>query len=99
MRSDYHEPLKLGQDRLISINALADLVAGIAGISIAKKHVPAPWGVRGQNSDSSRRRQVLGWEPQILLEEGLDRTDQWIEEQVARTFIGTSIASASAGTR
>ena len=32
MRSDYHEPLNLGQDRLISINALADLVAGVAGI-------------------------------------------------------------------
>ena len=31
MRSDYHEPLNLGQDRLISINALADLVAAWQG--------------------------------------------------------------------
>ena len=76
MRSDYHEPLNLGQDRLISINGLADLVASVAGISIVKKHVPGPQGVRGRNSDNSRLRQVLGWEPQISLEEGLARTYQ-----------------------
>ena len=28
MRSDYREPLNLGQDRLISINELVDMVAG-----------------------------------------------------------------------
>src|SRR5215216_5141938 len=49
MRSDYHEPLNLGQDRLISINQLADLVASVAGISIVKSHVPGPQGVRGRN--------------------------------------------------
>ena len=48
MRSDYYQPLNLGQDRLISINGLADLVAGIAGVSIHKKHVAGPQGVRPQ---------------------------------------------------
>ncbi|MGH9891655.1 MAG: NAD-dependent epimerase/dehydratase family protein, partial [bacterium] len=71
MRSDYHEPLNLGQDRLISINRLADMIAGIAGVRITKKHVPGPQGVRGRNSDNNRLRQVLGWEPEIPLEEGL----------------------------
>lgn len=82
MRSDHCEPLNLGQDRLISINQLADMVAGIAGIRIVKKHVPGPQGVRGRNSDNSRLRQVLGWEPEISLEEGLARTYVWVEEQV-----------------
>jgi GDP-D-mannose 3',5'-epimerase len=86
MRSDYHEPINLGQDRLISINGLADLVARVAGISALKKHVPGPQGVRGRNSDNSRLREVLGWEPQITLEEGLARTYPWIEQQVASTF-------------
>ena len=40
MRSDYREPLNLGQDRLVTINELADMVAQIAGIKIGKKHVP-----------------------------------------------------------
>lgn len=82
MQSDYHKPLNLGQDRLISINQLADLTAQIAGISIVKKHVPGPQGVRGRNSDNSRLREVLGWEPGISLEEGIARTYPWIEAQV-----------------
>ncbi|MGQ9851486.1 MAG: NAD-dependent epimerase/dehydratase family protein [Aggregatilineaceae bacterium] len=82
MRSDYHEPLNLGQDRMVTINQLADLIAEIAGIEIVKKHVPGPQGVRGRNSDNTRLRQVLGWEPEISLEEGLARTYAWIEEQV-----------------
>jgi nucleoside-diphosphate-sugar epimerase len=96
MRSDYHEPLNLGQDRLISINALADLVAAVAGITVVKKHVPGPQGVRGRNSDNSRLRQVLGWEPQISLEEGLARTYPWIESQLARTLVGASSTNAGA---
>jgi GDP-D-mannose 3', 5'-epimerase len=84
MRSEYREPLNLGQDRLVTINQLVDLVAHIAGISIARKHVPGPQGVRGRNSDNTRLRHVLQWEPEIALEEGLYRTYIWIEEQVRR---------------
>jgi nucleoside-diphosphate-sugar epimerase len=82
MRSDYHEPLNLGQDYLVTINQLADIVADIAGIRITKKHVTGPQGVRGRNSDNTRLREVLGWEPQISLQEGLARTYPWIEQQV-----------------
>lgn len=84
MRSDYPEPLNLGQDRMVTINQLADMVAAIAGVDIVKKHVAGPQGVRGRNSDNSRVRQVLGWEPRISLEEGLTRTYAWIEDQVCR---------------
>jgi len=82
MRSDYHEPLNLGQDRMVTINQLADIVADIAGIKIVKKHVDGPQGVRGRNSDNSRLREVLGWTPEISLEDGLAKTYAWIEEQV-----------------
>lgn len=82
MRSDYNQPLNLGQDRLISINGLADMVAEIAGVTINKKHIPGPQGVRGRNSDNDRLRSVLGWEPQISLEEGMRRTYEWIEGNV-----------------
>lgn len=82
MLSDYREPLNLGQDRLISINQLADMTAKVAGVKIRKKHVPGPQGVRGRNSDNDRLRKVLGWEPQISLEDGIGRTYAWIEEQV-----------------
>ena len=86
MRSDYHEPLNLGQDRMVTINELADIVANAAGISITKKHIDGPQGVRGRNSDNTRLRKVLGWEPQTSLEDGLANTYQWIEGEVARSL-------------
>ncbi|HET8675337.1 MAG TPA: NAD-dependent epimerase/dehydratase family protein [Blastocatellia bacterium] len=87
MRSDHHEPINLGQDRMVTINQLADIIAEIAGIPLDKRHVPGPEGVRGRNSDNTRLREVLGWEPEISLEEGLARTYTWIEEQVRKTYL------------
>ncbi len=95
MRSDHHEPLNLGQDRLVTINQLADIVAAIAGISVTKRHVPGPQGVRGRNSDNTRLRAVLGWEPQISLDAGLSRTYRWIEEQVRNANQGATTAPLS----
>jgi nucleoside-diphosphate-sugar epimerase len=81
-RSDCFEPLSLSQDRMVSINELADMIAKIAGVHLNKRHISGPQGVRGRNSDNSRLREVLRWEPQISLEEGLRRTYLWIEKQV-----------------
>jgi nucleoside-diphosphate-sugar epimerase len=82
MASPHREPINLGQDRLISINELADLVFAAAGVALRKRHVPGPQGVRGRNSDNTRLREVLGWQPAISLEEGIERTYRWIEAQV-----------------
>jgi GDP-D-mannose 3',5'-epimerase len=86
MRSDYRQPLNLGQDRLISINELVDLVADIADIEVIKRHVDGPQGVRGRNSDNSRLREVLQWEPEVSLEQGLETTYSWINDQVGARF-------------
>jgi GDP-D-mannose 3',5'-epimerase len=87
MRSEFADPLNLGQDRMVTINQLADIIADIAGTAIAKNHIPGPQGVRGRNSDNTRLRNVLGWEPAIPLEEGLRITYAWIEEQVRQQLI------------
>ena len=67
---------------MVSINQLADMITNIAGVQVTKTHVPGPQGVRGCNSDNSRLTEVLRWEPQMSLEEGLRRTYLWIEKQV-----------------
>jgi GDP-D-mannose 3', 5'-epimerase len=95
MRSDYDQPLNLGQDRMVSINELADIIAAIAGTRIRKKHVPGPQGVRGRNSDNTRLREVLGWEPQISLEDGLERTYRWIENKVREAVVNGSAKSTT----
>jgi nucleoside-diphosphate-sugar epimerase len=83
MRSDYRLPLNLGRDEMISINQLVNLVARIAGKHIHKTHnLSQPVGVRGRNSDNTRCRAVLGWEPRINLEEGLRQTYIWIAQEL-----------------
>lgn len=84
MRSDYSQPLNLGTDELVTIDELVDIVAGIAGKTVIKRHdTTQPQGVRGRNSDNSLLRQVLGWEPKTPLRQGLVPTYRWIEERVA----------------
>ena len=95
MRSDYRQPLNLGQDRMVTINQLADMVASVAGVPIVKQHIDGPQGVRGRNSDNTRLRQVLGWEPAISLEEGLASTYHWIEAQVCEHYPPTPVVKHS----
>jgi len=85
MQSDYHGPLNLGQDRLISIDELVDMVAHIAGKRISKRHdLTKPQGVRGRNADINRAKEILGWSPKVSLEEGLGVTYKWINEQLVK---------------
>ncbi len=97
MQSDFAEPLNLGQDRMVTINELADMIARIAGIDIVKKHIAGPTGVRGRNSDNTLLREVLDWEPRISLEQGLAKTYAWIERQVQAGIDGHNAAVAAHG--
>jgi nucleoside-diphosphate-sugar epimerase len=86
MKSDYSQPLNLGTDRLVTINELARIIIEISGkAGVGIRHIDGPQGVRGRNSDNSRIRNILDWEPEISLEEGLVPTYRWIEKQVAAT--------------
>jgi nucleoside-diphosphate-sugar epimerase len=85
MQSDHRAPVNLGQDRMISINELVDIVSDIAGKKIRKRYdLTKPQGVRGRNSDNTRLRQVLNWEPSISLEDGLNITYHWIAGELAK---------------
>ena len=84
MRSDHSAPLNLGTDELVTVDELVDIIAEIAGKSVRKCHdTSKPQGVRGRNSDNSRLRTVLGWEPTTPLRQGLIPTYRWIEQRVA----------------
>jgi GDP-D-mannose 3',5'-epimerase len=82
MESDFNKPINIGSDELVSIDELADMIIRTSGKTLKKKYaVSAPQGVRGRNADISLTRKVLGWQPNIALEEGLTRTYRWIEAQ------------------
>jgi len=86
MHSDHPDPLNLGTDVLVTVDDLVDQVSEIAGKKLRKKHdLSKPQGVRGRNSDNSRLRKVLGWEPSVSLATGLKATYLWIESELRKS--------------
>jgi nucleoside-diphosphate-sugar epimerase len=85
MASDYHDAINLGTEEVVTINQLVDLVCKVADKRLKKRHnLTGPQGVRGRNSDNSRLRTVLGWEPSITLSYGLKKTYPWIEQELRK---------------
>jgi nucleoside-diphosphate-sugar epimerase len=75
-------PINLGSSELVSINKLVSLIEEIGGVKLERKYdLDAPKGVAGRNSDNTFIQQVLGWEPNTPLREGLEKTYAWIEQQ------------------
>jgi nucleoside-diphosphate-sugar epimerase len=80
--SDVLEPLNLGSSELVTINRLAELAEQAGGVTLKRNYkLDAPKGVRGRNSDNTKIKQLLGWEPSIPLSEGIAKTYAWIEKQ------------------
>jgi nucleoside-diphosphate-sugar epimerase len=84
MRSDFTGPVNIGSDEMVTIDQLVDIVAGIAGKSLKKRHIDGPTGVRGRNSDNRLIREQLNWSPSTVLVDGLRPTYEWINSQVMR---------------
>ena len=86
MESDFHEPLNLGSDEVVTINALVDIVEEIAEIQLERSYnLSAPKGVNGRNSDNTMIMKELGWEPSTSLRSGLEVTYAWVLDQVRAT--------------
>jgi GDP-D-mannose 3',5'-epimerase len=83
-QADFIGPVNIGSEEMVTINQLAEMVAGIAGKKFTYKHIPGPLGVRGRNSDNKLIKEKLGWAPSAKLEDGLRKTYAWINEQVAK---------------
>ncbi len=74
-------PINLGSSELVTINQLVDIAEQIAGIKLERTYnLGAPKGVNGRNSDNSRIKQALAWEPGIRLRDGMERTYRWIHD-------------------
>jgi nucleoside-diphosphate-sugar epimerase len=75
-------PINLGSSELVSVDELVSAIEEIAGVKLHRKYIlEAPRGVAGRNSDNTFIKQVLGWEPNTPLKEGLAKTYAWIEGQ------------------
>lgn len=87
MESDIRIPINLGSSEMVSINQLVSVVEDIAGVNLIKMYdLDAPKGVRGRSSDNSLISELLEWEPNIRLRDGLLNTFNWIKEEMQDTI-------------
>lgn len=82
MDSDFSGPVNMGSDEMVTINQLAEMAMAIANKPLGINHIPGPTGVRGRNSENTLIREKLGWAPSTKLQDGMERTYAWIDEQV-----------------
>jgi GDP-D-mannose 3', 5'-epimerase len=85
-------PINLGSSELVSINELVSIVEDIAGVQLEREYdLDAPKGVAGRNSDNTFIQQVLGWEPNTPLRDGMAATYAWIADQYAARKAGRRV--------
>ena len=85
MESGYTKPVNLGTEELITVNELVDSVCAAAGKTLTRQHdLTKPQGVRGRNSDNTILAEVIGWQPEIRVAEGIKYTYDWIAGEVSR---------------
>jgi nucleoside-diphosphate-sugar epimerase len=87
-------PINLGSSEMVSINTLVDIVEDIAGVKLEREYdLDAPKGVAGRNSDNTFIKEVLGWEPDKPLRDGMAKTYAWIAEQFAARKAGKRVVT------
>ncbi len=85
-------PINLGSSEMVSINELVSIVEEIADVKLERAYDPdKPKGVAGRNSDNTFINQVLGWEPNTPLRDGMAATYAWIAEQYAARKAGKRV--------
>jgi len=89
--SNFTEPLNIGSDEQVSINQMADIIEKISKINILKRKylLEAPQGVKGRSSNNEKALQILQWKYNTKLKDGLEKTYQWIFEQLTNNKSNT----------
>lgn len=82
MDTNFLGPVNIGSEEMITIQNLTKMIISISGKDLQIKNVEGALGVRGRNSDNALIREKLGWEPTQLLKVGIEKTYEWIKEQV-----------------
>ena len=67
---------------MITIQSFAKMAISISGKNLAISNIDGPLGVHGRNSDNDLFREKMGWEPTQPLREGMEKTYDWILQQV-----------------
>lgn len=83
MLSDVIEPVNLGNPHEMTIKELAEKIISITGSSSTITYRPLPQDdPKTRRPDITRAQNLLGWQPQMTLEDGLCATIGWFKNQL-----------------
>lgn len=78
-----HSPIQLGPSVCTSIKEIAETVVEISGKKIDIFYdTSKPEGDKARSADSTKANKILGWEPKVVLKEGLMKQYHWIKTQI-----------------
>jgi len=85
LKTDFHEPVNLGNPDEVTILEFAQEILALSGSGSRMEFRPLPQDdPRVRKPDISRARQLLGWEPRVNRSEGLQRTLAYFRGVVTR---------------
>jgi dTDP-glucose 4,6-dehydratase len=89
MLSDTNEPVNIGNPREMTIEEIARTIIRMTGSSSRLVHRPLPTDdPKVRQPDITRARTLLGWEPKVTLEEGLEQTVAYFRKKLDRQAAG-----------
>ena len=81
-------PVNVGSSESITIQKLHDLAMKISGTKVTEStyryKLDGPQGVKSRNSDNTLIKELINWEPNILLKDGMKKTFKWIKKEYNR---------------
>ena len=83
--SNHHGPINIGSEEKVSINEMIEKIEKISNKKFKKNYqLDKPKGVRGRNSENTLIKSLLNWEPKYTLSKGLEKTYNWIKEEITK---------------
>ena len=89
LMSEEHEPVNIGNPAEITILQFAEKINELTGNTAGIQFKPLPKDdpkQRQPNIDKARR--ILGWDPKVNLDEGMERTIGWFKENLDKYVEG-----------
>ena len=88
--SDEPGPVNIGGPQELPVAELAATVLEVSGVPGSVRHIARPVDdPRVRRPDITLARELLNWEPQVQLRDGLARTIAWFRSQLCGADIGT----------
>jgi dTDP-glucose 4,6-dehydratase len=82
-QKEFHDPVNIGNPRELTVLEFAEKIIRLTKSSSKIKYLPLPEDdPKVRKPDIQRAQQVLGWDPIVSLEEGLEKTIQYFKKEM-----------------